>query len=102
MPMIQQDEDDKKEDRRASANWHLEKSVSISHLISTAAIILAVLTFASKMDTRVAILEQAENYQNRTDMAQDADRARLASQVNSQLVIINAKLDRIIEHRNGN
>lgn len=88
------------ENRRDSDSWHLEKTVSISHIISTVLVIISVLTFAFKMDTRVTILEKQIEYQKKIDDTQDTDRIRIATETSMQLRIINDKLDDLlIENR---
>ena len=84
-------------DRREHKHWHLEKSVSISHLISTILIIISVITFASKMDTRVTVLEQIVTVQHTIDDKQDQERIRIADELKENLRNINNKLDRLIE-----
>lgn len=43
-----------KEDRRG---WHIDKTVSISHLLTTIAIAGSVIVWANKMEQRLSVLE---------------------------------------------
>lgn len=79
-----------KDQSKEKSQWHLDKTFSISHIITTASAIGAAFIFASKLDTRVTLLEQS-----------DATRQREVSEVKAafreELRDINAKLDRLIE-----
>lgn len=70
--------------------WHLDKTISISHILTTASAIGAALIFASKLDTRVSLLEQASALQQK-------DASEFKSVVREDLKNINGKLDRLIE-----
>ena len=70
--------------------WHLDRNISISHILTTVSAIGAALIFASKLDTRVSLLEQAS-------MQQQRDSADFKSVVREDLKNINGKLDRLIE-----
>lgn len=80
--------------------WHLEKSVSISHIISTIAIAGSLAVYIGKMDTRIALLEQASQQQANIDRRQDSERSDALREVKDAVKGINDKLDRLIE-RNG-
>ena len=84
-------------ERRKKQHWHLEKSVSVSHIISTVMIVISALIFAIKMDSRVTMLEQAIMTQHSTDDKQDSERLRVATELKTNLKDINDKLDRLIE-----
>lgn len=47
--------------------WHLEKSVSIGHIIATVSIAGSVLLWAMKMDSRVSVLENEQIHARQTD-----------------------------------
>lgn len=78
-------------------HWHLEKSVSVSHLLSTLALVMSALVFASKMDTRISLLEERKVEQTATDIRQDAEHLRNLLEYRASLTQINEKLDRLIE-----
>lgn len=88
--------DDMESNRR---KWHLDKSFSISHLITTLMIAASVALWAMNMDKRVALLEMSVQNQNRVDEKQDRERQDLALQWRDELKGINAKLDRLIESK---
>lgn len=78
---------DKEKDKQP---WHLDRTISISHILTTVSAIGAALIFASKLDTRVSLLEQASAQQQR-------DISDFKSVVREDLKSINGKLDRLIE-----
>ena len=77
--------------------WHLEKSVSISHIISTIAIAGSMFVYIGKMDTRIALLEQSNQQQAHTDQRQDAERSESLREIRENMKAISEKLDRLIE-----
>jgi hypothetical protein len=66
--------------------WHLKKEIQIGHLITTLAVALGAITYVSKIEQRVAVVE--------TQMTAQRDAAML---LRGQLEKINDKLDRLIE-----
>jgi hypothetical protein len=77
-------------DNKDKQPWHLDRTVSLSHIITTASAIGAALVFASKLDTRVSLLEQSSAQQQR-------ETADFKTVVREDLKNINGKLDRLIE-----
>lgn len=84
MPMNNEDQDKEKRP------WHLDRTVSLSHIITTVSAIGAALIFASKLDTRVSLLEQSATQQQR-------DVSDFKAAVRQDLRDISTKLDRLIE-----
>lgn len=78
-------------------HWHLDKSVSVGHLITTLSLAAAVFMWAMKMETRISLLEQTSVRQLEVDKQQDRNLETQASGTRDDLRLINAKLDRIIE-----
>lgn len=81
--------------------WHLEKSVSISHIISTLMIAGTVFVYIGRMDTRIALLEQSNNQQASVDQRQDMERNESFREFRENMKLINDKLDRLIERNGG-
>jgi hypothetical protein len=69
-----------------SGGWHLSKSVSLSHIISTLVIALSLFAWGNKMDVRVSLLEQK-------DMVNERNADRIEAKVDA----LNSKIDRLIE-----
>lgn len=47
-------------DNRSTDQWHIDKRVSISHLMTTIAAVGVIFVWGSAMETRVALLEQSK------------------------------------------
>lgn len=81
--------------------WQLEKTISISHIITTMGIIGAALSAYYSLSGRVTIVEERilsllEN-QARIDQAQDASLEQFRGQMRDSTVEINNKLDIVIQ-----
>lgn len=81
--------------------WHLEKTISISHIITTMGIIAAALSAYYSLGNRVTVIEERilsllEN-QSRIDNAQDASLSQFRDQMRDSTVEINSKLDLVIQ-----
>lgn len=94
--------------------WHLDKKVSVGHLVSTLILAVGFISYISKQDTRIGLLEQRlqieidraekadlEAKHDREALRQEgkAERRELANSIKEQLNRINAKLDTLIEGR---
>lgn len=71
------------EERRT---WHLDKRLNVGHILTTITIAVGVFVWASKMDSRITVLE-----------VQQQNTAQTGIEIKSQLQELNRKLDRIIE-----
>lgn len=91
-----------------SDNWHLDRSVSLSHMISTVVLFMAVGAGWASMSERVAKLEENFNHvssqivsilerQAGRDARQDAEIMELRREMQTLARSINNKLDRLIE-----
>ena len=83
------------------SQWHLEKTISISHIITTMGIIAAALSAYYSLGNRVTVIEERilsllEN-QSRIDSAQDASLSQFREQMRDSTVEINSKLDLVIQ-----
>jgi hypothetical protein len=89
------------EDRR---DWHLEKGVSLTHIISTVTMFLMIVSAYATMSERLAVLEnQQAGFNQRiieilggqriTDVRQDAEIAETKKLIREDLREINHKLD---------
>lgn len=86
---------------KESEGWHVDKRVSVSHLLATATLAAGLVQWGTAIDSRVALLEtrlQAESVaQAKTDESQDRQREAAVQAVASRLDRIEDKLDRLIE-----
>ena len=72
-----------------SERWHLSKAISISHLATTAAIILAAIVYITGIEKDVAVLQaNQENMQQQIMTIQQDNKEMFAK--------IDAKLDQMI------
>ena len=73
-----------------SERWHLSKAISISHLATTAAIILAAVVYITGIEKDVAVLQaNQENMQQQIMTIQQDNKEMFAK--------IDAKLDQMIK-----
>jgi len=72
------------------SGWHLEKKVSISHIVSTLILAGSIFAWAGHMDKRLALLEQNDNRQDVTMLRQQQD-------IKEQFNVIIRKIDKIID-----
>ncbi|MET3135274.1 hypothetical protein AAKU55_005582 [Oxalobacteraceae bacterium GrIS 1.11] len=77
--------------------WHLDKTVSATHLFSTMAAIATLVVLGSKFDTRVTLIEQANAAQHAVDTRQDKEIDDFKHSVREDYRAIDDKLQRLIE-----
>lgn len=77
--------------------WHLDKSVSVAHIISTLVIAGSAWMYIANMEKRIALLEMAVQNQKEVDMRQDAERAKLFETLRVDVKEVSGKIDRLIE-----
>lgn len=92
--------------------WHLEKSVSVGHLVTTAAAIIGIVLAWAEMDSRIeqnaienehqkGAIERIEQKQEKQtdEIKQEIQILRAEQRDDNQQ--IHRKLDRLIERQNG-
>jgi hypothetical protein len=77
-------------ERRGSQGWHVDKNVSISHLLTTFAMLIAGFWFIAGQDKRIAENTLAIKH-NETAIE------RQESRINRSLDSINSKLDKLTD-----
>jgi len=82
-------------------HWHLERGVSISHILTTVTLVAGVIASYYNMSARVSIIEERvisllEN-QVRIDTAQDEGLSVFRSEMRDETNEINSKLDMVLE-----
>lgn len=86
---------------REGEHWSLDKRLNVTHLVATVGIMVALFTWAGKIDTRTSLVEQAQYQaqanQRITDTRQDENRREMFLAIKTEMRDINHKLDRIIE-----
>ncbi len=87
-------------------NWHLEKKVSVGHLVTTGMIAVSAMLYVNRMEHRISLLEQRvelseKQYQDSINALQhrvESDRQENRAEFRD----IRSKLDRILERLEGN
>lgn len=80
-------------------HWQLDRRVSLGQLVTTATFLAAMLLWGGRLETRIALLEEAPTRQAAVDARQDAETLRVRQEVRDELKRLNEKLDRIYEER---
>ena len=100
---------DESVEQASRRHWHLDKSVSISHILTTLVLLLGAIKFSFDMEKRIALLEanattqtaaltQLLDNQRRTDARQDADIDSIKRQAREDYMEIGKKLERLIDY----
>ena len=85
-------------DRR---HWHLDKTLNVSHLLTTLVIAGSLFAYANNMDRRVAILEEKMQVQAQENMRSGAEVRELAADVKHELRLLRTELMRLMEGKQG-
>ena len=84
---------------KPESQWHLSKTINITHILTTATVAIAVLAWFSTIDKRVSSNSQAIQYltdeQRRAASRIETDRVEIRDDLKS----ISEKLDQIISSR---
>lgn len=78
---------------QGSNHWHLDKTFSISHLISTLVIAGSVFVWAGSMDKRVTIVENEIEHAKDAQNLLRAEMHENQEEIKRSLIRIEAKLD---------
>lgn len=73
--------------------WHLDKTFSVSHLITTLAMASSIFVWAMKMDARVSVVESQQTYTKENEGRIEAQMRDSLKEVSATLVRIEQKLD---------
>lgn len=90
---------DPKTKPQESDRWHLKREVQLSHIITTLAVAASAVIYVQKIETRLALIEQAQADQRAKDLQQDERAANAMREVYERLKHIDGKLDRLIERQ---
>tara|TARA_R110000744_G_C19174565_1_gene542021 strand:- start:523 stop:795 length:273 start_codon:yes stop_codon:yes gene_type:complete len=82
--------------------WHLDKSLSVGHILTTAILFASAISAFYSLSTRLSVVEDRiisilEN-QVRIDAAQDANLTQFRTDMRDMTVDLNSKLDIITGH----
>jgi hypothetical protein len=81
------------------SHWHLKKEVQVGQLVSIFVFGITALLYITKMDQRIAIIEDKVLMQKERDDKQDARYSENIGHMNAQIDKIDSKLDRLIERK---
>jgi hypothetical protein len=84
-------------------HWHISKSISVGHILTTLTALLAAFWFFAQQDTRISSLELNYEHLRQSQLADQGRTEKKFEELKTDLRLINSKLDRLIEGRsNGN
>lgn len=82
--------------------WHLDKSLSVGHILTTAILFASAVSAFYSLSTRLSVVEDRIisilESQVRIDAAQDANLTQFRDDMRDMTVDLNAKLDIITAH----
>jgi uncharacterized coiled-coil protein SlyX len=78
-------------------SWHLSKSVPITLIVAIVMQTASLVWFISKIDSRIAALENTVALQRERDNNQDAAAREALASLRSDIKEVDRKLDRLIE-----
>ena len=79
--------------------WHFKKEIQLGHLITTITVAVSVVLYATKIEQRIALVEQQLITQKDRDDRQDKVDADTIVLMRQSMDKIDAKLDRLMEKR---
>ena len=85
-------------DRR---HWHLDKTLNVSHLLTTVVIAGSLFAYANNMDRRVAILEEKMQVQSQENKRASDEVRELAADVKHELRLLRTELLRLMASKQG-
>lgn len=83
----------------ADTAWHLDKKVNISHILATLTLAVAIFTWGSKIEQRIALVEASAVRQQAVDQAQDQEFRRSVVEMREDIRDLSRKIDKLIETR---
>lgn len=81
--------------------WHLDKTLNISHLLTTLVIAASIFAYASGMDKRVAVLEEKIQTQAAHSQQTSQEVRDLANDVKYELRMLRTELMNIVKERSA-
>lgn len=80
-------------DRRG---WHLDKTLNVTHILTTMVIAGSLFSYANNMDRRVAVLEEKMQMQALENQRSTAEVRELASDVKHEIRLLRTELMQIV------
>ncbi|MBU2706476.1 hypothetical protein KCM76_10805 [Zooshikella marina] len=83
-------------------HWHLDKNISITHIISTFAVVISLFTWGGSIDKRIDQNSQSIGHLAEMQQRQDQRITDIKGEIRADLQLISNKLDRLIESKISN
>ncbi|WP_230409311.1 hypothetical protein [Zooshikella harenae] len=83
-------------------HWHLDKNISVTHIISTFAVVISLFTWGGSIDKRIDQNSQSIGHLAEMQQRQDKRITDIKSEIRDDLQLISNKLDRLIESKLSN
>ena len=84
------------QDRR---HWHLDKTLNVSHLLTTVVIAGSLFAYANNMDRRVAVLEEKMQAQAAQNQRSTEEVRELATDVKHELRLLRTELMQMVRSK---
>ena len=91
-------------DRRAPASqpmehWHLKKEVQLSHILTTASAIVAIITYVTAIETKVEKVVLTQGYEHSEASIYRTHQGEVNGEFKNKLDKIESKLDLLLERK---
>lgn len=86
-------------DRRPPEGWHLKKEIQFGHIVTTLTVAISALFYITKLEQRIALMEQQIVMQHDRDARQDSATAEAMDLIRRQLEKMDGKLDRALGYK---
>lgn len=89
-------------DRRTQleeTGWHLKKEIQFGHIVTTLTVAVAAMFYFTKIEQRLALVEQLQVMQQMRDERQDKAASEALVLLREQLERMDNKLDRVLERK---
>lgn len=100
-PVMPAQKQSEQESRSSDSAWHLDKKVSLSHIVATLTLAAAIFTWGSKIEQRIALVEASSTRQAQVDQAQDQEFRRSVVEMREDIRELSRKIDKLIDSRGG-
>lgn len=80
-------------------HFHLDRSISVGHIITTITIVVSMIWWASTVETRLAVQESSVRALQETDRRHESESSAMRAEIRDQLAALNAKVDRLVERQ---
>lgn len=80
-------------------HFHLDRSISVGHIITTITIVVSMIWWASTVETRLAVQESSVRTLKETDLRHEGEATAMRAEIRDQLAALNAKVDRLVERQ---